>query len=264
VIEAEASLDDKGGIATWNFTNINSGGNEVATPYRVAKNQSRFIGSEPPLRHGSYRALAVTANTFGRESFMDELAVLAGRDPLEFRLAHLENARLRAVLEEAARRFDWARRVKERAANVGVGLACGTDKGSFVAACAQVTVDADGGGFKVTHVCQAYECGKIINPANLMRQVSGAVVMGLGPALREEMQFEGGKITNAGFENYEVPRFDDVPELDLHLLDRPDLPSAGAGETPIIAVAPAIANALFAASGVRVRQMPIRLPKPKA
>jgi isoquinoline 1-oxidoreductase len=264
VIEAEASLDDKGGIATWNFTNINSGGNEVATPYRVAKNQARFIGSEPPLRHGSYRALAVTANTFGRESFMDELAVLAGRDPLEFRLAHLENARLRAVLEEAARRFDWTKRVKENAANVGVGLACGLDKGSFVAACAQVTVDADGGKFKVTHVCQAYECGKIINPANLMRQVSGAVVMGLGPALREEMRFEGGKITNAGFANYEVPRFEDLPELDLHLLDRPDLPSAGAGETPIIAVAPAIANALFAASGVRVRQMPIRLPKKKA
>jgi isoquinoline 1-oxidoreductase len=78
------------------------------------------------------------------------------------------------------------------------------------------------------------------------------------------MQFEAGKITNAGFADYQVPRFEDLPELDLHLLDRPDLPSAGAGETPIIAVAPAIANALFAASGVRVRQMPIRLPKPKA
>ncbi|MDB5321764.1 MAG: nicB [Phycisphaerales bacterium] len=264
VIEAEASLDDRGGLATWNFTNINSGGNEVQSPYRVAKNQARFVGSEPPLRHGSYRALAVTANTFGRESFMDELAVLAGRDPLEFRLAHLEGGRLRTVLEEAARRFDWASRVKDKRADVGVGLACGTDKGSYVAACAEVVADRKAGTFTVTRVCQAYECGKIINPANLMRQVTGAIVMGLGPALREEMRFAGGKILNGNFADYEVPRFADLPELEVHLLDRADLASAGAGETPIIAIAPAVANALFAATGVRVRQMPIRLGKAKA
>src|SRR5205823_1862036 len=102
--------------------------------------------------------------------------------------------------------------------------------------------------------CQAYDCGKIINPANLMRQVTGAILMGLGPALREEMTFESGKITNATFRKYQVPRFADVPELDIHLIDRPEVPSSGAGETPIIAVAPAVANALFAACGVRVRR----------
>jgi isoquinoline 1-oxidoreductase len=260
VIEAEASLDDKGNLATWNFTNINSGGNEVQSPYKVPMNQARFVGSDPPLKHGSYRALAVTANNFARESFMDEMAVLAGRDPLEFRLAHLEPGRLRTVLEEVARRCD----LKDKRADVGLGLACGTDKGSYVAACAEVVVDRKAGTFRVTRVWQAYECGKIINPVNLMRQVTGAIVMGLGPALREEMKFAGGKILNGSFGEYEVPRFADLPELDVHLLDRPDLASAGAGETPIIAVAPAIANALFAASGVRVRQMPIRLDKAKA
>jgi isoquinoline 1-oxidoreductase len=90
--------------------------------------------------------------------------------------------------------------------------------------------------------------------------VQGAIVMGLGPALREEMTFEHGEITNPTFRQYQVPRFADVPELDIHLLDRPDLDPVGAGETPIIAIAPAIANAVFHATGTRVRAMPIKLP----
>jgi isoquinoline 1-oxidoreductase len=193
---------------------------------------------------------------------MDELAIEADRDPLEFRLAHLEPGRLRDVLEEAARRFDWASRSKRREPHVGVGLACGLDKGSYVAACVEIVVDPDENPKRVSvrRVCQVFECGKIVNPANLRNQVQGAIIMGLGPALREAMQFEGGKMLNAALARYRVPRFADVPELDIHLLDRPDLPSAGAGETPIIAVAPAIANAVFAATGHRCRTMPIRLP----
>ena len=259
VIDAEASLDADGNLTSWFFVNINSGGNEIQTPYRVARNRGVFVASDPPLRHGSYRALATTANTFGRECFMDEMATLAGRDPLEFRLAHLEPGRLRDVLAEAARRFDWASRSKRKEPNVGVGLACGLDKGSFVAACAEVAVDRERETIRVTRVCQAYECGKILNPANLLNQVKGAIVMGLGPALREEMQFEGGKMLNAALARYRVPRFSDVPELDIHLMDRPDLPSVGAGETPLIAIAPAVANALHAATGERTRAMPIRL-----
>ncbi|MCA1685017.1 MAG: molybdopterin-dependent oxidoreductase, partial [Planctomycetia bacterium] len=208
--------------------------------------------------------LATTANTFGRECFMDELAEAAGRGPLEFRLAHLEPGRLRDVLEEAARRFDWSSRSKRREPNVGVGLACGLDKGSYVAACAVVEVDRDQGTFVVKRVCQVYECGKIINPSNLLNQVEGAIVMGLGPALREEMRFAGGKMLNASFGRYRVPRFADVPELDVHLLDRPDLAPVRAGETPLIAIAPAVANALHAATGERSRAMPIRLPGSRA
>src|SRR4051794_15150731 len=136
------------------------------------------------------------------------------------------------------------------------------DKGSYVAACVEVAVDPAKGEIAVKRVCQAYECGKILNPSNLRNQVAGAIVMGLGPALREEMKFEGGKMLNAAFGRYKVPRFADVPSLDIHLLDRPDLPSAGAGETPLIAVAPAIANALHAATGRRSHAMPIRLPTP--
>jgi isoquinoline 1-oxidoreductase subunit beta len=111
----------------------------------------------------------------------------------------------------------------------------------------------------VRHVCQAFECGAIVNPGNLYKQVTGAIIMGIGPALREEVRFENGEIQTASFRSYPVPRYEDVPELDIHLVNRPDLPSAGAGETPIICIAPAIANAIFHATGKRIRSMPIRL-----
>ena len=259
VIQAEASLDAQGKIATWHFININSGANAVDTPYAAGKKNCRYVASKPPLRHGSYRGLAATANNFAREVFMDELSAVAGADPLAFRLAHLENDRLRAVLEKAAKEFDWPARVKAKQPDLGVGLACGMEKGSFVAACVEVVLDRTGNTYKVSHVCQAFECGKILNPANLLSQVQGGIVMGLGAVLREEMQFENGQITSASFRKYQVPRFNDLPELDVHLVDRPDLASAGAGETPIIAIAPAVANAVFQATGKSVRALPVRL-----
>ncbi|MGA2797768.1 MAG: molybdopterin cofactor-binding domain-containing protein [Thermoguttaceae bacterium] len=260
VIDIEASLDDKGMLTSWHYININSGQAGLDTPYKTGKKNWRFVQSDSPLRQSSYRALAATANNFARESFMDELAAAAGMDPLDFRLAHLENLRLRAVLEEAAKKFNWREKVKQKQPGIGFGLACGTEKNSVVAACAEIAVDQANNSFTVRHVCEAFECGAILNPANLTSQVQGCIIMGMGPALREEMRFENGAIQNANFKHYLVPRFSDVPDIDVHLLDRPDLPSAGAGETPIIAIAPAIANGIFHATGTRIRRMPMRLP----
>jgi len=194
---------------------------------------------------------------------MDELAAAVSADPLEFRLAHLEKGRLRDVLEEAARRFQWSDRVNQKRKNFGVGLACGTEKGSFVAACVEVELDFEQRKIIPRHVCEVFECGAILNPDNLRAQVEGAIIMGLGPVLREEMHFEQGRMLNASFGEYAVPRLQDVPELDIHLLNRTDLPSAGGGETPIIAVAPAIGNAVFHATGVRLRDLPLRFPELK-
>lgn len=263
VIDAEATLDEQGKLTSWFFININSGGSAVESPYRTGKANSRSVNSEPPLRHGSYRALAATANNFARETFMDELAAAAGADPLEFRLAHLENGRLRDVLVEAAKRFNWSERVKQKKKNVGVGLACGTEKGSYVAACVEVELDFAQKKIIPRHVCEVFECGAILNPDNLRAQVEGAIIMGLGPVLREEMRFENGRMLNASFSEYQVPRFKDVPELHLHFLNRTDLASAGGGETPIIAVAPAIGNAIFHATGVRLRDLPLPFPETK-
>lgn len=259
VIEAEASLDASGKIATWNFININADQSGIDTPYVTGKKNCHAVASKPPLRHGSYRGLGATGSHFAREVFMDELAAAAGADPLEFRRAHLDNPRLQAVLEKVAKEFDWTGRAKKKDASVSIGLACGMEKGSFVAAAAEIEIDRQKNSFKVRHVCQAFECGEILNPANLLAQVQGGIIMGLGAVLREEMQFEDGKILNASFRKYQVPRFSDVPELDIHLLDRPDLASAGAGETPIIVIAPAVANAVFRATGKSVNAMPVRM-----
>ena len=259
VIDAEGSLDAQGKIATWHFVNINSGPNAVETPYIVEKKNCQFVPSKPPLRHGSYRGLAATANNFAREVFMDELAAMASADPLQFRRSHLENPRLRAVLDTAASQFHWQERAGRKEGNTAVGLACGTEKGSYVAACVEIELDREHHTLKVRRVCEAFECGAIVNPANLLAQVQGAIIMGLGAALREEIQFENGQIGNASFGEYRVPRLDDLPELDIRLVNRPDLPSAGAGETPIIAIAPAIANAVFRATGSSVRGLPVRV-----
>ncbi len=106
-------------------------------------------------------------------------------------------------------------------------------------------------------IVTAFECGAIVNPDNLANQIEGATVMGLGGALFEQIRFADGQIENAALAEYRVPRLTDIPEIEVILIDRPDQPSAGGGETPIIAVAPAIANAVFDATGVRVRQLPI-------
>jgi isoquinoline 1-oxidoreductase len=186
---------------------------------------------------------------------MDELALLAKCDPLEFRLAHLPAGRLKDVLSAVAKRFNWDARSKAAKTPRGVGIACGTEKGSYVAACAEVEM-VDGKA-KVLSLCQAFECGAIQNPLNLRAQVLGAMVMGLGGALTEAIAFKDGHITTASFSDYRVPRMSDVPAIEVELVDRKDLPSVGAGETPIIAVAPAIANAIAHAGGGRRRALPL-------
>jgi isoquinoline 1-oxidoreductase len=257
LIEIRAGLDATGSLVVWDFININAGGSAVESTYDIPKNRARSLRADSPLRQSSYRSLAAAGNVFARESFMDELAHAASADPLAFRLAHLKKGRLRSVLERAAKEFDWANRRRQKAEGVGVGLACGTDKGSYVATCAEVAVDRTQGSIKVLHVCQAYECGAIVNPGNLIAQNQGAIVMGLGGALMEEIRFENGAITNPHFANYPVPRFKDVPQIDVHLVNRPDLPSAGAGETPIVGICPAVGNAIFHATGLRIRSMPL-------
>ena len=258
VVECRGGLTATGALVAWDFASINPGGSALATPYAIPNARVSSVGSESPLPQGSYRCLGATANNFARESFMDELAAAAGADPLAFRLAHLENRRLRTVLERAASAFGWAARRKQVTPERGVGLACGTEKDSVVAACVEVRLDRAKGRIEVVEICEAFECGPTLNPANLLSQVQGCIVMALGGALTEELEFRDGKVLNARFSRYRVPRFKDVPRIDVHLVENRDIPPAGAGETPIIAAAPAIANAVFAASGVRLRSMPLR------
>jgi isoquinoline 1-oxidoreductase len=186
---------------------------------------------------------------------MDDLARAVKIDPLEFRLKNLEDKRLRAVLQAAAKRFGWGR--TKPAAGHGFGIGCGVEKGGYVATCAEVKVDRTNDEIEVIRLVTAFECGAILNPNHLTNQVEGAVVMGLGGALFEHIRFANGKILNPRLSAYRVPRFMDLPKLETVLVNRKDLPSAGAGETPIVGVAPAVGNAICAATGTRLRSLPM-------
>jgi isoquinoline 1-oxidoreductase len=255
VIDIRSGINADGVLTAWEFHNYNSGPSGINTPYDVPNHRIEFHPVDSPLRQGSYRGLAATANHFARESHMDDLAGAAGLDPLEFRLKNLKDPRLRAVLQAAAEKFGW-REAKSSPAR-GFGLACGVEKGGYVASCAEVSIAQPGGKVKIDRVVTAFECGAIVNPEHLKNQVEGSVVMGIGGALFEAIEFTNGEIVNAQLSKYRVPRFPDTPVLETVLLDRKDLPPAGAGETPIVALAPAVGNAIFHATGMRIRSLPM-------
>jgi CO/xanthine dehydrogenase Mo-binding subunit len=255
VIEIKSAISGDGALTAWEFHNYHSGSSGIETPYVVANQRTEYHPVPLILRSGSYRGLAATANHFARETHMDALASAAKIDPLEFRMKNLSDARMRAVLEAAAKSFGWPR--KKTQEGQGFGVACGSEKGSYVATCAEVAVDKTSGAVRVVRVVEAFECGAIVNPDGLRNQVVGAMIQGLGGALFEAIEFENGRIKNPHFATYRVPRFRDVPEIEAILVDRKDIPSAGAGETPIMAVAPAIGNAIFDSTGVRLHDLPL-------
>ena len=256
VIEVRSGARSDGTITAWEYHNYNSGPSAIATPYNVPNQVIEFHPTASPLRQGSYRGLAATANHFARETHMDELAQLLKMDPLEFRLKNLKDERLKAVFEAAAKAFGWGR-AKKGSPGQGFGIAGGVEKGGYLATCAEVFVERAGGQVRVLRVVSAFECGAVVNPDGLRNQIAGAAAMGIGGALFEAIDFADGRILNGRFSKYRVPRFSDVPAVEAVLVNRPDLPSAGAGETPIVGVAPAIGNAIFDAVGIRLRSLPL-------
>ena len=256
VIEVRGGARADGTLTAWEFHNYNSGPSAIRTPYEVPNQRIEFHPVKSPLRQGSYRALAATANHFARESSMDELAHAlphGGMDPLEFRLKNLKDERLRAVFQAAAEKFGWGK--SQPAGGHGLGIAGGVEKNGYVATAAEVAIEDN--NVRVVRVVTAFDCGAVINPDGLKNQIMGANIMGLGGALFEAIEFENGRVLNNRFSKYRVPRFRDVPAIEVVLLDRKDIPSAGAGETPIVGLAPAVGNAVFHASGTRLRSLPM-------
>lgn len=263
LIEIRAGVRRDGTLVAWEHHNYNSGPAGIGTPYAVPNQLIQYHPSLSPLRQGSYRALASTANHFARETHMDALAHSVGMDPLEFRLKNLQEARLRAVFEAAAEKFGWshAKSTPER----GFGIAGGTDKSGYVATCAEVEIEPASNQVRIRRVVSAWESGAVVNPDGLRNQNMGALIQGIGGALFEKILFADGRILNPHFAQYRLPRFADAPKVEVILLDRKDLPSAGAGEIGIVGLAPAVGNAIYAATGIRLRNMPMvpegRLPK---
>ncbi len=257
VIDVKSGIRRDGTLVAWQFDNYNSGPAAIATPYDVPNQQIEFHSSDSPLRQGSYRGLAATANHFARETHIDELAHLLAMDPLQFRLKNHSDSRLRAVFEAAANKFGWGR--EKSSATRGFGIAGGVEKGGYVATCAEVAIDPSTHDVKIVRVVEAFECGAIVNPNGLRNQIEGAVVQATGGTLFEAVHFENGRILNPHLADYRVPRFSDLPKIEVEMLDRKDLPSAGAGETPLVGLAPAVGNAIYAATGMRLRTLPLVL-----
>ncbi len=254
VIEVRSGVRRDGTLVAWEFHNYNSGPAAMGTPYTVPNVHIEYHPVKSPLRQGSYRGLAATANHFARESHMDELAHALGMDPLQFRMKNLTDQRLRDVFQAAAERFGWGR---ERSTPTrAFGIAGGIEKGGRMATCVEIAVD-HAGGVRLRRVVEAWDSGAVVNPNGLNNQITGAIVQGIGGALFEAVRFANGRIENPHFAEYRVPRFRDVPDIDVVILDRKDQPSAGAGETPLFGLAPAVANAIFAATGKRLRGLPL-------
>jgi nicotinate dehydrogenase subunit B len=131
------------------------------------------------------------------------------------------------------------------------------EKGSYVATCAEIEIARPGAPVRIARVVEAFDCGAVVNPNGLRNQIEGAITQAIGGAMFEAIRFENGKILNPHFYEYRVPRFRDLPQIEIVLVNRTDVPSAGAGETPNMGLAPAVANAIFAATGVRLRSLPL-------
>jgi len=255
VIEARSAARRDGAIVAWEFHNYNSGPAAIATPYAIPNQTIQFHPVASPLRQGSYRGLAATANHFARETHMDELAQALAMDPLQLRVKNISEPRLKAVFEAAAEKFGWTGR--KASPDRGFGIAGGVEKGGYVATCAEIEIEGPSRQVRIRRVVVAFECGAVVNPNGLRNQIEGAIVQAIGGALFEAVRFENGRILNPHFSQYRVPRFPDVPQIETVLLDRKDLPPAGAGETPIVGLAPAVGNAIFSATGIRLRSLPL-------
>ena len=214
------------------------------------------------LHVSSFRTLGGMQNTFANESFMDELAVAAGVDPLEYRLRYLAEPREREVLEAAAKKANWESRPSPRkdtsslAEGRGVAFARYENDQAIVACIAEVQVERASGIVQVKRIVVAHDCGLIINPDGVKNQIEGNVIQSLSRALKEEVQFDELRITSVDWQTYSILTFSEVPEIEIVLINRTDQPALGAGEPATVTTAAAVANAIFDAIGIRLRQIP--------
>src|SRR5947199_1155846 len=238
VIDIKSGVKNDGMITAWEFHNYNSGPAAIQGKYDIPNQLNQYHQSSSPLRQGSYRSLAAAANHFARESHIDELAHAVNMEPLQFRLKNTKDERLREVLQAAAEAFDWGK--TKPMTGHGFGISCGFDKGGYLATCAEIAIEKPTGKdaekknakVKIVRVVEAFDCGAVVNPLHLQNQIEGAITMGIGGALFESIQFENGRILNPRFSDYHVPRFKDVPGIEVVLIGSKDVPSAGPGQTP--------------------------------
>jgi isoquinoline 1-oxidoreductase beta subunit len=228
-------------------------GNDV--PYAIANVREEHVRSDPGVPTGPWRSVGASQNAFIVESFVDELAHVAGADPVEFRLRLLARSpRHRRALELAAEKAGWGAPLPP---GEGRGVAVYHSFGSWVAEVAEASVSPEG-AIRVRRVVAAIDCGTVVNPDTVAAQVEGAVVFGLSAALKEAIRLERGRVVQANFEDYPILALAETPEIEVHIVPGRE-PPGGVGEPAVPPVAPAVGNALFRATGVRRRRLPFGL-----
>ena len=293
-VDIEADLDDKGEIVGWRHDVWGNG--HVSRPgrgktptlqaaWQLDKPFPRLVATNPPLAGGggsernatplydfpawritnhrlltmpirtsALRTLGAFANVFAIESFMDELAAERGEDPVAFRLRHLKDPRARAVIEAAARRAGWTSWTKRDGAGHGIGFARYKGAGAYCAVIAEVEGEAE---IRVRRLVLAVDVGEVINPDGVENQMEGGAIQAVSWILKEAVRFDRARITSDTWETYPILRFSEVPAVEIEIIARPEEKAMGAGEAAHGPVAGAIANAVFDALGVRVRDLPI-------
>jgi nicotinate dehydrogenase subunit B len=270
VIRIRSALDASNAIPLWDYHVYAAGERGAAHFYDIPNHQTVWHGGwsgpvDPgyhPFGVGAWRAPGASTNAFGRESHIDVMAAAARIDPVDFRLKNLADPRMVRVLKAAAGTFGWT--PAPGPSGRGVGMACGTDAGTYVALAVQVTVDKTSGRVQVTRVVCAQDMGVVVNPDGALQQLEGCITMGLGYTLCEEVRFKGGAVLDTNFDTYELPRFSHLPSIEAVFIHAPDIPAQGGGEPAIVPLGAAVANAIYDAVGARVRHMPLTPARVKA
>ena len=262
VIKLRSGVSGKGTISFWDY-NVYFAGERGAQHFyeipnhRTTAYNSGWVGGEGahPFATGAWRAPGNNTNTFARESQMDIMAAKSGIDPVEFRMRHLSDAKMKRVLQSAAEKFGW--KPAKSPSGRGLGVALGIDAGTYVASIAEVAVNRSTGEVSVKRVLAVQDMGLVVNPEGAAIQMEGCITMGLGYALKEGLHFKGGAITDLNFGSYEIPRFSWLPKIETHILDDENSPPQGGGEPAIVTMGAVIANAVYDAVGARVFELPM-------
>ncbi len=264
VVKIKSAITKAGKIVLWDYAVYCAGDRGAKHFYDIPNHRTESFGgsgfgggpSIHPFGTGAWRAPGNNTNTFARECQIDIMASKAGMDPVEFRLANLKDEKMIRVLKTVAEKFGW--KGAKSPSGRGLGVACGTDSGTYVATIAEVEADKKSGSVQVKRVVCAQDMGLAINPEGAKIQMEGCITMGLGYALSEGMHFKGGKILDSTFETYELPRFSWLPKIETVLIKDDNSPAQGGGEPAIVCMGAVIANAVYDAIGTRVLRLPLR------
>jgi len=210
--------------------------------------------SDLPIPACPWRSVQNAPNAFVMECFMDELAHAAGKDPVEFRMHLLSNnMRARRVLQTVAEKAGWGKPIPK---GKGRGIAQHSCFGSYVAQVADVSVNEKDGTVKVDRIISAVDCGPVVNPDTIIAQIEGSVILGLSTTFKEKIEFANGGVKSANFDDYKIIRMSEVPEIEVHIIKSTEK-IGGIGEPGVTPLAPAVANAIFSATGARIRRLPL-------